>query len=152
MTQLVRPDNTVFCFLSQCSFYWSLFDHFIQSLWLSKYFLMFLNIRLWWGKWNPVFPQALSRLRPGDSEPSGTIVRIINISLAELALGLQSLTPENGFCSWAFHHCEVTYIIIQCGLANIKKLLCARILRHFTEKWSLRNCPVSSCLWPLPEK
>ena len=58
------------------------------------------------------------------------------------------MTSENGFCNRAFHHCEVTYIITQYGLVNIKTLLCTQILRHFTEKWSLRNCPMSSFLQP----
>lgn len=67
--------------------------------------LMCLNIKHRWRKCNPVSPQALSGLRSGDREPSAPIVKIINISLAELALGLQTLTLENAFCSWAFHHC-----------------------------------------------
>lgn len=81
---------------------------------------MCLNIKPWCRKCSSVFLPALPRPGRADRDPSGSLVKVINISLAELALGLQSLTRENSVCSWAFHHCDVTYIIIQYGLANIK--------------------------------
>lgn len=115
---------------------------------LAKYFLVYLNIKLWWRKYNPGFPWALSRLKRGEGEPSGTIVKVINISLAKLALGLQSLTLENGFCSQAFHHCEVAYIITEYGLANIKKAPMCTNIETFYWEMELEILPNVIFLWP----
>lgn len=105
---------------------------------------MCLNIKLWCRKCSSIFPQALCRPRRAESLLAYCLGH--KYLSCKLALDLQSLTQENGFCNGAFHHCEVTYIIIQYGLASIKSSYVHKYWDIFlwNGAWEIAQCHPAS--------